>query len=77
MTWPTPVEWVSISVEFAVTVTCSLTVPTASVTLICGFVLDLQDDAVLDVGGEALKDDLQLIGSDGQVWKDVAAVARR
>ena len=37
ITWPTPVFLVSTSVEFAVTVTCSLIAPTASVTLISGF----------------------------------------
>ena len=37
MTWPTPVFFVSTSEELAVTVTCSLIAPTASVTLISGF----------------------------------------
>ena len=38
-TWPMPVECVSTIVVFAVTVTCSLITPTASVTLICGLEL--------------------------------------
>ena len=38
-TWPMPVECVSTIALFAITVTVSLTVPTAIVTLICGFEL--------------------------------------
>ena len=37
ITWPTPVFLVSTSVVFAVTVTCSLIAPSASVTFISGF----------------------------------------
>ena len=65
-TWPMPVECVSTIVVLAVTVTCSLTTPTASVDVDLRIRADLQDDAVLHVGVEPLQRDLQLIRTDGR-----------
>ena len=77
MTWPMPVECVSTIVVFAVTVTCSLMAPTASVDVDLRVRADLQHDAVLHVGVESLQHDLQLIRTDRQIRQHVAAVVSR
>ena len=75
ITWPTPVFFVSTSDVFAVTVICSLMLPTVNVTLSSGF--DLEHDAVANVRVETLKDHLQLVRSHRQVGKCIRPILRR